>query len=195
MKKLFVLVMSVVFSVAAYAAEEGTVTASHHTTTKTSSFNQEQVLKKAEGFFGDVSEGLAKAISKVFEEQGEPNAIIAGEEVSGAVGVGLRYGRGQLELASGEASDIFWQGPSVGFDVGGNASKVFTLIYNLDDAEKLFQRFPGVEGSFYFVAGVGVNYQQSGDIILAPIRTGVGLRSGANIGYLHYTKKKSWVPF
>lgn len=159
------------------------------------SFNHKQVMAKAEGFFGDVTEGLATAIERVFEEQGEPNAIITGEEVSGAIGVGLRYGRGQLQVAGGEQRKIYWQGPSVGFDVGGNASKVFTLVYNLNDVEKLYQRFPGVEGSFYFVAGVGVNYQQSGELILAPIRTGVGMRTAANIGYLHYTKKKSWIPF
>jgi len=89
---------------------------------------------------------------------------------------------------------VFWQGPSVGFDIGGNASKVFTLIYNLRNTQELFQRYPGVEGSFYFVAGVGVNYQQSGKVILAPIRTGLGLRAGANIGYVHYTKEHSWIP-
>ncbi|MGJ8687571.1 MAG: DUF1134 domain-containing protein [Spongiibacteraceae bacterium] len=159
-------------------------------------FTQEQVLEKAEGFFGEVTEGIAKAIGKVFEEQGQPNAIIQGEEFSAAIGIGVRYGRGELVAAHPEQhADIFWQGPSVGFDWGGNASKVFTLVYNLDDVEQIYQRFPGVEGSFYFVAGVGVNYQQSGKLILAPIRTGVGLRAGASVGYLHYTKEKSWLPF
>ncbi|WP_398285040.1 DUF1134 domain-containing protein [Spongiibacter pelagi] len=152
-------------------------------------------MAKAEGFFGDVSEGLAKAISKVFEDQGEPNAIITGEEISGAIGIGVRYGQGEIQLPNGSARDIFWQGPSVGFDAGGNASKTFTLVYNLKNPEQIFQRFPGVEGSFYFVAGVGVNYLQSGNVIIAPIRTGVGMRTGANIGYLHFTKKKSWIPF
>ena len=95
----------------------------------------------------------------------------------------------------GEVRAIFWQGPSIGFDLGANASKVFTLVYQLDDVERLYQRFPGVEGSIYVAAGVGVNYQRSGDIVLAPIRTGVGLRSGANVGYLQYSKKASWNPF
>jgi hypothetical protein len=90
---------------------------------------------------------------------------------------------------------VYWQGPSIGFDFGGNASKVFTLIYNLDNTEALFQRYPGVDGSFYVVAGLGVNYQQAGDVILAPIRTGVGLRAGASVGYLHYSKEHSWIPF
>ena len=98
-------------------------------------------------------------------------------------------------MKEGKRRKVFWQGPSVGFDFGGNVSKVFTLVYHLKSQEQIFQRFPGVDGSFYFVAGFGVNYQQSGDVILAPIRTGVGLRMGANVGYLHYTKKKSWIPF
>lgn len=158
-------------------------------------FSQEEVLDKANAFFGETTEGLAKAIEKVFEDQGEPNAIVTGEEMSAAIVVGARYGRGELQMASGESRPVFWQGPSVGFDMGANASKVFTLVYKLDDVESLFQRFPGVEGSLYVVAGVGVNYQRSGDITLAPIRTGVGLRGGANVGYVHYTKEKSWNPF
>ena len=158
-------------------------------------FSKEQVMEKAGAFFGETSKGLASAIEKVFEEQGEPNAIVVGEEVSAAIVVGLRYGRGELQMLDGETRAIFWQGPSVGFDMGGNASKVFTLIYNLGDAETLYQRFPGVEGSVYYAAGVGVNYLRSGDTVVAPIRTGVGLRTGANVGYLQFTKEASWNPF
>ena len=152
-------------------------------------------MAKAKGFFGATTKGLAEAIQKVFAEQGQPNAVILGEEASGAIGVGLRYGEGMLERKAGGGRQVYWQGPSIGFDFGGNASKVFTLIYNLDDTEALFQRYPGVDGSFYVVAGVGINYQQSGKVILAPIRTGVGLRAGASIGYLHYSKEHSWIPF
>jgi hypothetical protein len=95
----------------------------------------------------------------------------------------------------GGAEKVFWHGPSVGFDLGANASKVFTLVYNLPNPEAIFERFPGVEGSAYFVAGIGVNYQQNGRVILAPMRTGVGLRYAANIGYLSYSKERNWVPF
>nr|WP_223826307.1 DUF1134 domain-containing protein [Spongiibacter pelagi] len=186
------LVMMLSFAQGAFAGESNGVNGESKST---ASFDQKEVMAKAEGFFGDVSEGLAKAISKVFEDQGEPNAIITGEEISGAIGIGVRYGQGEIQLPNGSARDIFWQGPSVGFDAGGNASKTFTLVYNLKNPEQIFQRFPGVEGSFYFVAGVGVNYLQSGNVIIAPIRTGVGMRTGANIGYLHFTKKKSWIPF
>lgn len=158
-------------------------------------YSVEEITAKAKGFFGDTSEGLAKAIEKVFKDQGRPNAYIVGEEVAGAVGVGLRYGNGMLNRKRGASRKVYWQGPSIGWDLGGNASKVFTLIYNLESEDALFQRFPGVEGTIYVVAGFGVNYQQSGNTVLAPIRTGVGLRAGANVGYLHYGRKHSWVPF
>lgn len=158
-------------------------------------YDQDTILKAAENFFGQTSEGLAKVVQKVFEEKGKPNAYIAGEEGSGAVGIGLRYGRGTLRPKSGAPRAIYWQGPTIGIDFGGNASKTFVLVYNLRNPDQLYQRFPGVEGSYYFVGGVGVNYQQTGDIVLAPIRTGVGLRAGVNIGYLHYTRTFSWIPF
>ena len=164
-------------------------------------FDEIEILKAATDFFGDTTEGVAKVIRKVFEELGRPSGFITGEEISGAFFVGLRYGNGTLErkttatTTTTTTTKIYWQGPSVGFDFGGNASKVFTLVYSLDSTKDLFQRFPGVDGSFYFVAGVGVNYQQAGDVILAPIRTGVGLRAGANVGYLHYNKEHSWIPF
>ena len=157
-------------------------------------FSSAEVLKKATDFFGNTTEGLAKAIEKLFAEQGRPNAIISGEEGGGAVVVGLRYGHGTLETASGIKREIYWQGPSVGFDVGANAAKNFTLVYHLDNVDQIYQRFPGVDGSLYFIAGLSVNYQRSGNITLAPIRTGVGWRQGASIGYLHYTKEKSYNP-
>jgi hypothetical protein len=157
-------------------------------------FTESEILAKAKGFFGATTEGLARAIEKVFADQGRPNAYIAGEEISGAIGVGVRYGEGTLHRKTGGSRKVFWQGPSIGFDFGADASKVFVLIYRLPDAESLFQRFPAIDGSFYFVAGVGVNYQQSGEIIQAPIRTGVGLRAGVNVGYMHYTKEFSWIP-
>ena len=158
-------------------------------------YDMDEIVGKATGFFGETTEGLAKAIERVFEDQGRPNAYITGEEISGAIGFGLRYGNGMLHRKAGGRRQIYWQGPTVGFDLGGDASKVFVLIYGLGRADDIFQRFPGVDGSFYFIAGVGVNYQRSGDIVLAPIRTGVGLRAGANIGYLHYTREESYNPF
>jgi hypothetical protein len=158
-------------------------------------YSQEETLAAAQTFFGGTTEGLAKAIEKAFSDNGRPNAYIVGSEGSGAIVIGLRYGKGTLYYKGGGSLPVAWQGPSVGWDFGGNASKVFTLVYNLHWTKDLFQRFPGVDGSLYFVAGVGLNYQRVNDITLAPIRTGVGLRAGANVGYLSYTRKSTWVPF
>lgn len=171
------------------------VKAQQQDNTDTPTYSKDEVLAKARGFFGATTEGLAKAIDRVFNDHGRPTAFIEGEEASGAFIVGLRYGNGFLHQKAGGKTRVYWQGPSVGFDFGGNASKVFTLVYGLNNASQIFQRFPGVEGSFYFVAGVGLNYQKLDNITLAPIRTGVGLRAGANIGYLHYNPKHSWFPF
>jgi len=158
-------------------------------------FSVQEISDAAEGFFGSTTQGLAEIIEKVFSDLGRPTAYITGEEVSGAFVVGLRYGKGDLNIKAGGTSKIFWQGPSIGFDIGGNASKSFVLIYGATTKEQIYARFPGVEGTFYFVAGLGVNYQGDGDVTLAPIRTGVGLRQGANIGYLHYSGEHSWLPF
>ena len=190
---LFALML--LFAAALPLSAQAQDSSSQETADEESTYSQEEILSKARGFFGETTEGLAEGIAKVFEDQGRPNAYIIGEEVSGAIGVGLRYGEGTLNSKTLGSRTVYWQGPSVGFDLGGNASRNMTLIYNLPSQEALFQRFPGVDGSLYFVAGLSINYQRSGDITLAPIRTGVGLRAGANVGYLHYTKEKSWNPF
>lgn len=158
-------------------------------------FSEPEVVSAAKDLFGETTEGLAKVVEKVFADMGEPTAYISGSEYSGAIVVGLRYGEGMLNMADGGQSKVFWQGPSLGFDLGGNASKVFVLVYKLNSPDEIYRRIPGVEGSYYFFAGVGVNYQSDGELTLAPIRTGVGLRSGVNIGYLHYGREFSWFPF
>jgi hypothetical protein len=172
-----------------FAAEDQTAAEERDT------LSENEVLAEAERFFGGTSEGLARIIEKAFKDHGRPNGFIAGEEASGAFIAGLRYGQGTLKLKAGGKRRVYWQGPSIGFDWGGDAAKVFTMVYHLKNIDDIFQRFPGVDGSIYFVGGLGMNYQQSGDVILAPIRTGVGLRAGVNAGYLHYTREKSWNPF
>ena len=131
----------------------------------------------------------------MFKDNGRPTGYIAGEEGSAAITVGLRYGKGLLYMKNKSAETVYWQGPSIGWDLGGNASRSFTLCYNLQDPREIYQRFPGVEGTAYLVGGLGVNYQRADDITLAPIRAGVGLRLGANVGYLAYTKKRHILPF
>lgn len=158
-------------------------------------YDQDSVFKDAVEFFGKSTEGLAKVIEKAFKDYGRPNAYIKGQEAGGAMTVGLRYGDGTLIRKSGESQRVYWSGPSIGFDYGGSAAKVFVLIYHLDNSKQLFRRYPAVDGSFYFVGGAGINYQQRDKVILAPIRLGVGLRAGASIGYMHYTKTRTYNPF
>ena len=156
-----------------------------------------EIVQRGAEFFGVATETMGKAVEKVFAQYGQPNAYIAGNEGSGAIVVGLRYGEGNLYMKrTGDApTRVFWQGPSVGFDIGANASKSFTLVYNLPNPQAIYQRFPGVDGSYYFIAGIGVNYQQNGRIVLAPMRTGLGLRAGVNAGYLSYTRERNYLPF
>ena len=158
-------------------------------------FDQDTVMHDAEAFFGKGAEGLAKVIEKAFKENGRPNGYIKGQEAAGAITVGLIYGDGTLVMKNAKARRVFWSGPSIGFDFGANAAKVFVLVYNMPKPGAIFQRFPAVDGSFYYVGGAGINYQRRGGITLAPIRLGVGLRAGASIGYVHYTPKKTYNPF
>jgi len=157
-------------------------------------YTANEITDAGSNFFGITTEAMAKGVQHVFGDLGEPDAYIKGDEGSGAFVVGLRYGSGWLIRKQREPLQVYWHGPSVGFDVGGNLSKCFTLVYNLGEDRRLFQRFPGVEGTFYFVAGLGVNYERSGGVTLAPMRTGVGLRAGVNAQYQVYTDKRDWFP-
>lgn len=158
-------------------------------------YDQTSIIKEATDFVGAGAAGIGGVIEKIFAEQGRPNGYIKGQEASGAFVVGARYGDGTLFLKNGAQGKVHWTGPSAGFDFGGNASKVFVLVYHLPNTDAIFQRFPAVEGSFYYIAGLGANYHQSGDIILAPIRLGGGLRAGVNVGYMKYSRERTWNPF
>lgn len=159
-------------------------------------YSEPEIVNAAERFFGAGAEGVAAVVRHVFEDNGRPNGYIEGEEGSGAIGVGLRYGDGRLRLKGRSGrTRVYWQGPSIGIDTGGNAAKVFTLVYGLQNIDDIFHRYPGVDGSAYFVGGVGVNYQRRNDVTLAPMRFGVGFRLGANVGYLAYSRRRRLNPF
>ncbi|PLR20159.1 DUF1134 domain-containing protein [Caulobacter zeae] len=158
-------------------------------------YSADEMVRATSDFLGVTAESAGAAIERIFRERGQPTGYVAGEEGSGAIAVGLRYGRGLLYMKDRPTQEVFWQGPSVGWDWGGNASRVFTLCYNLQYPDAIFRRFPGVEGSAYLVGGLGVNYQKADTIVLAPIRAGVGLRLGANIGYLAYSRQRNILPF
>ena len=157
-------------------------------------YTANEITDAGANFFGITTEAMAKGVQHVFGDLGEPDAYVKGDEGSGAFFVGLRYGSGWLVRKQRQPVQVYWHGPSVGFDFGGNVSKCFTLVYNLRDDRRLFQRFPGVEGSIYFVAGLGINYMRSGGVTLAPMRTGVGLRAGVNADYQVYSDRRDWFP-
>ena len=158
-------------------------------------FSQDDVLGAAEAVFGKGAEGLAEAVQKTFKQYGEPNAYIAGTEAGGAFFIGLRYGSGQLHHKIEGTQPIHWTGPSLGFDVGGEGSKLFALVYNLHDSEDAFRRYPAAEGLAYFVGGLSVNYLQRDQVVIVPIKLGVGVRLGVNGGYMKFTKKGQIIPF
>lgn len=157
-------------------------------------YSQDELVNNVSDFFGVTAENAGTLIEKIFKDQGRPTAYIAGTEGSGAFFFGLRYGKGLMYMKDRPKMDVFWQGPTGGFDWGGNASRVFTLCYDLQYPDAIFRRFPGVDGSAYFIGGLGVNYQRAEDITLAPIRAGVGLRLGASVGYLAYSRQRNVIP-
>ncbi|MCP2680061.1 DUF1134 domain-containing protein [Maricaulaceae bacterium NA33B04] len=159
-------------------------------------YSREELVDVTADFFGVTAEAAASVLERSFSDLGRPVGYIAGEEVSGAAGVGVRYGEGYLTMkGASESQKVYWTGPTIGFDAGGDASRTFTLVYNLTNIDDLYQRFPGVEGSAYLVGGLAVTYQRADGVTLAPIRSGVGLRAGANVGYVSYSRRRSWIPF
>lgn len=158
-------------------------------------FQREELLSAAESTFGKGAAGLGGILERTLKEQGQPNAYISGREAAGALVVGLRYGKGTMFHKIEGEMPVYWTGPSVGFDLGGDATKVFVLVYNLHDSEELFRRFPAGEGRLYFVGGFAATYLRRGNIVLIPIRLGVGWRQGVNVGYMKFSHTSKWMPF
>jgi len=158
-------------------------------------YSQSEIVKAGHGFFGAVSKELGEAVEWAFQKAGRPNGYILGEDAGGALIAGLRYGEGTLYTKDAGNHKVYWQGPTLGYDVGAEGSKVMVLVYNLRDPSEIYDRFGGIQGAAYFVGGVGVQLQKSGSVTLAPIRSGIGVRLGANVGYLKYTRNPTWNPF
>jgi hypothetical protein len=158
-------------------------------------FEPGELVSAGHKFFGNVSRGLASIIERAVSQWGLPNGYVLGEEGSGAFVAGLRYGEGTLYTKNAGDLRVYWQGPSVGFDWGGDGARTMTLVYNLPATNAIYQRFVGVDGSAYIVGGFGMTALTANNIVLVPIRSGIGLRLGANVGYLKYTPRATWNPF
>jgi hypothetical protein len=159
------------------------------------SFNSSDLVESGHQFFGSASRGLALAVQEAVRRWGEPNGYILGQEASGAFFGGLRYGEGKLFTRNAGDRRIFWQGPSLGFDVGGEGARTVMLVYNLPATSALYTRFVGIDGSAYLIGGFGVSAAKADDMVVVPIRTGVGARLGVNMGYLKFTPEPTWNPF
>ncbi|MBI1649030.1 EipA family protein [Hyphomicrobium sulfonivorans] len=158
-------------------------------------YSQDEIVEAGGRFFGSVTKGLASVIEHAFRKSGRPNGYILGTDGGGAFIAGLRYGEGTLYTKDAGTHRVYWQGPSIGYDFGGEGSKTMVLVYNLQHPDQIYERYAGVQGSAYVVGGVGIQYQTHGNVTLAPIRSGIGLRLGANVGYLKYTRSPTWNPF
>lgn len=158
-------------------------------------FSSEELVDSGHRFFGNVSRGLAMAIEEAARRWGQPNGYILGQEAAGAFVGGLRYGEGTLYTRNAGDRRVFWQGPSLGFDFGGDGSRTMMLIYNLPSTEAVYQRFGGIDGSAYFVGGFRMTGLIANNIVVVPISSGVGARLGVNVGYLKFTPEATWNPF
>jgi hypothetical protein len=161
----------------------------------TGQFSPNEVVDAGHKFFGTVSRGLAQIVEKAGSQWGLPNGYVLGQEAGGAVVAGLRYGEGVLYTKNAGDLRVFWQGPSLGFDFGGEGARTMMLIYSLPSTDAIYQRFAGVDGSAYFVGGLGMTALTFNNIVVVPIRSGVGFRLGANVGYLKFTPTATWNPF
>jgi hypothetical protein len=158
-------------------------------------YSSNELVDAGHRFFGGVSRGLAMIVEKAVSQWGLPNGYVLGEEAGGAFVGGLRYGDGTLYTKNAGDLRVFWQGPSVGFDAGADGARTMMLVYNLPRTAAIFDRFGGLDGSAYFIGGFGMTALTANDVVLVPIRSGVGLRLGANLGYLKFTQRPTWNPF
>jgi hypothetical protein len=160
-----------------------------------SRFQPNEIIDAGHRFFGGVSRGLAMVVEKAVSQWGLPNGYVLGEEAGGAFVGGLRYGDGTLYTKNAGDVRVFWQGPTLGFDAGADGARTMMLVYNLPRTTAIFDRFGGLDGSAYFIGGFGMTALTANNIVLVPIRSGVGLRLGANLGYLKFTQQPTWNPF
>src|SRR5881394_4254945 len=158
-------------------------------------YSSNEILDAGHRFFGGVSRGMASVVERAFSNWGQPNGYILGQEGGGAFIGGLRYGEGTLYTKNAGDLRVYWQGPTLGWDIGGEGARTMMLVYNLPNTGAIYERFAGIDGSAYFIGGFGMTALTANDIVIVPIRSGVGLRLGANVGYLKFTTRPTWNPF
>lgn len=160
-----------------------------------SQYTMQEIVDAGHGFFGSTTGGLAKVMEQAFKRYGLPNGYILGQEGAGSFVLGATYGEGELYTKNAGQHTLFWQGPSIGLDYGGQGSRVMMLVYELPKVKSIYNRFGGVSGQAYVVAGFGMTVLKHKNVLIVPIRTGVGARLGVNVGYLKMTPQATWNPF
>lgn len=181
-----VLSLGLVFGAAPASAQQGSLS---------DTYSSDEILSAGHQFFGSVAQGLASVIEQAFEQYGQPNAYILGQEGGGALFIGAKYGDGTMYTRNAGTHQVFWQGPSLGLNIGADGSRVMMLVYNLPSVESIYDRYPGVEGSIFAVGGIGMTALKLNDVYVVPISSGVGLRAGVAVGYLNFTREPTWNPF
>lgn len=192
MVKRFLAALVVVLSIAGIPAG---ALAQQQAGSLSETYSSDEILEAGHQFFGSVAQGLASLIERAFTDYGQPNAYILGQEGGGALFIGARYGDGTMYTRNAGTHQVFWQGPSLGLNIGADGSRVMMLVYNLPTIESIFDRYPGVEGSIYAVGGLGMTALRQDDVVIVPISAGVGLRAGVAVGYLNFTREPTWNPF
>jgi hypothetical protein len=183
---MVIAVASLGFALPAQAQQQGSLS---------DTYSSDEIMSAGHQFFGSVAQGLASLVERAFAQYGQPNAYILGQEGGGALFIGARYGDGTMYTRNAGTHNVFWQGPSLGLDIGADGSRVMMLVYNLPSVEAVFNRYPGVDGSLYAVGGLGMTALKQGDVYVVPISSGVGIRAGISVGYLNFTREPTWNPF
>ena len=158
-------------------------------------YSADEMVNKGSAFFGSVAQGMASLVERAVSQYGLPNGYILGEEGGGALFAGARFGQGTMYTRNAGDLGVYWQGPTIGLDFGGDGSKVMMLVYNLPDVNSVYGRYPGVDGSAYVVGGLGMTVIKRNNVVIVPIRSGIGARLGINVGYLKFTQEATWNPF
>ena len=184
--RLAALVTALIVPISAPAFAQGSLS---------DTYSGEELVQSGQEFFGSAAQGLASLVERAVSQFGLPNGYVLGEEAGGALFIGAKYGEGTLYTRNAGQFSLYWQGPSIGFDVGGDGSKVMMLVYNLNAIQEILGRYPGVDGSAYILGGLGMTVTKRGNVVVIPIRSGVGARLGFNVGYLNFTAQPTWNPF
>jgi hypothetical protein len=183
------------FRLAASAAASAVLPRIGHAVQRPEAYSSGEIVDNGHRFFGSISRGLAEGLEQANKKWGRPNAYILGQEAGGAFIGGVCYGEGEMYTRNAGRRRVFWQGPSLGLDAGADGDRTMMLVYNLPEVEAIYRRYAGVNGSAYLVGGLGFTALNNEDVVVMPVRSGLGARLGLSLSYLKFTENSTWNPF